>query len=787
MACYIWGMGTSRSIAEQIAASQAIAAEPPYLKGLNAEQRQAVERTDGPVLVLAGAGTGKTRVLTTRIAHLLWTHRARPNEILAVTFTNKAAREMKERIAQLLGGSAEGMPWLGTFHSIGMRILRRHSELVGLSNNFTILDTDDQIRLIKQLIQAEKLDEKRWPARQLAGLIDGWKNKGLVPGKVPPGEAFSFANGRAIELYAAYQKRLKELNAADFGDLLLENLRLFQENPDVLKQYHRWFTYILVDEYQDTNVAQYLWLRLLAQGSHNICCVGDDDQSIYGWRGAEVDNILRFEKDFPGAGVIRLEHNYRSTAHILGAASKLIAHNVGRLGKTLRTGSAAGDKLMVRGVYDDDAEARTTAEDIDRLRREGVPLNHMAILVRASFQMRAFEDRFVTMGMPYRVIGGPRFYERQEIKDAIAYLEVIQNPSADLKFERIINVPKRGLGDQTLQTVFQLARGEGMSLFHAARQITETEELKPAPRRSLRALTEDFARWRGLAGTMPHTELAELILDESGYTAMWQKDKTPQAQSRLENLKELIRFMEQFDSLGAFLEHVSLVMDADQAADGDRVSLMTLHGAKGLEFDVVFLPGWEEGLFPHQRALDENGGGGLEEERRLAYVGITRAKRRLIISFAQNRRVHGSWQSALPSRFLDELSEEHAELVMKNAGYGYGGYGAANGGYGASRFDEAATPFDYDERPAPGWKRAQANWATPGAVRNRARGAPREIDGELVAASVVAAPSPFKLGQRVFHQKFGYGAISEIEGNKLTVEFEKAGQKKVVASFVEAV
>ena len=739
------------------------------------------------MLVLAGAGTGKTRVLTTRIAHILWTRRARPNEILAVTFTNKAAREMKERIGHLLGGGAEGMPWLGTFHSIGMRILRRHAELVGLSSNFTILDTDDQIRLIKQLIQAEKLDEKRWPARQFAGLIDGWKNKGLVPGKVPPGEAFSFANGRAIELYAAYQKRLKELNAADFGDLLLENLRLFQENPDVLKQYHRWFTYILVDEYQDTNVAQYLWLRLLAQGSRNICCVGDDDQSIYGWRGAEVDNILRFEKDFPGAVVIRLEHNYRSTAHILGAASKLIARNVGRLGKTLRTDAGAGGKILVRGVYDDSEEARLTAEDIDRLRREGVALNHMAILVRASFQMRAFEDRFVTMGMPYRVIGGPRFYERQEIKDAIAYLEVMQNPAADLKFERIVNVPKRGLGDQTVQAVFQLARGEGLSLFHAARLITETEELKPAARKSLRALTEDFARWRGLAGAMPHTDLAELILDESGYTAMWQKDKSPQAQSRLENLKELIRFMGEFDSLGAFLEHVSLVMDVDQTGDGDRVSVMTLHGAKGLEFDVVFLPGWEEGLFPHQRALDENGNEGLEEERRLAYVGITRAKRLLTISFAQNRRVHGSWQSAMPSRFLDELSEEHAELVMKNAGYGYGGYGAANAGYGASRFDEAASPFDYDERPTPGWKRAQANWGSAGAVRNRARGAPREIDGELVAASTVSLGAAFKLGQRVFHQKFGYGAISEIEGNKLTVEFEKAGQKKVVASFVEAV
>ncbi len=781
-------MSTSRlNIAAHVAAANALAPEAPYLKGLNAEQREAVERLDGPVLVLAGAGTGKTRVLTTRIAHLLWTHRARANEILAVTFTNKAAREMKERVGSLVGGAVEGMPWLGTFHSIGMRILRRHAELAGLSPNFTILDVDDQIRLLKQLLQAEKLDEKRWPARQLAGLIDGWKNKGLVPEKVPASAAHSFANGRGIELYAAYQKRLKELNAADFGDLLLENIRLFMEHPDVLKQYHRWFTYILVDEYQDTNVAQYLWLRLLAQGSHNVCCVGDDDQSIYGWRGAEVDNILRFEKDFPGAHVIRLERNYRSTGHILGAASKLIANNAGRLGKTLHTDAGDGGKITVRGVWDDDEEARLAAEDIDRLRREGVALNEIAILVRASFQMRAFEDRFVTVGMPYRVIGGPRFYERQEIKDAIAYLEVMQNPAADLKFERIINVPKRGLGDQSVQTIFQLARAEGIPLFRAARQIAETEELKLAPRKSLRALTDNFERWRSLAGDMPHTELAELILDESGYTEMWQKDKSPQAQTRLENLKELMRFMEQFDSLGAFLEHVSLVMDADQAGDGDRVSLMTLHGAKGLEFDVVFLPGWEEGLFPHQRALDENGEAGLEEERRLAYVGITRAKRRLLISFAQNRRVHGSWQSAKPSPFLDELAEEHAEVVMESGGYGYGRFGAANGGYGASRFDEDTSPFDYEERTTPGWRRAQTNWRSEAQTRNRRRPAPSEIEGELVAASTVETPSAFSLGQRVFHQKFGYGCISEIEGNKLTVEFEKAGQKKVLGSFVEAV
>ena len=781
-------MSTSRlNIAAKIAEAKALAPEAPYFKGLNAEQREAIERLDGPVLVLAGAGTGKTRVLTTRIAHILWTRRARPNEILAVTFTNKAAREMKERVGQIVGGAIEGMPWLGTFHSIGMRILRRHAELVGLSPNFTILDVDDQIRLIKQIIQAERLDEKRWPARQLAGLIDGWKNKGLIPEKVPASAAFSFANGRGIELYSAYQKRLKELNAVDFGDLLLENIRLFMENPDVLKQYHRWFTYILVDEYQDTNVAQYLWLRLLAQGNHNVCCVGDDDQSIYGWRGAEVDNILRFEKDFPGAHVIRLEHNYRSTGHILGAASKLIANNLGRLGKTLRTSAGDGGKLTVRGVWDDEEEARLTAEDIDRLRREGVALNNIAILVRASFQMRAFEDRFVTMGMPYRVIGGPRFYERQEIKDAIAYLEVMQNPAADLKFERIINVPKRGLGDQTVQTIFQLARAEGLPLFHAARQITETEDLKPAPRKALRALTDNFGRWRSLLGAMPHTELAELILDESGYTAMWQNDKSPQAQTRLENLKELIRFMGEFDSLGAFLEHVALVMDADQAADDDRVSLMTLHGAKGLEFDVVFLPGWEEGLFPHQRALDENGQEGLEEERRLAYVGITRARRRLVISFAQNRRVHGSWQSASPSRFLDELAEEHAEVVMESGGYGYGRYGMANGGYGASRFDEAASPFDYERADSPGWRRAQTNWRSEGAVKNRKRPIPSEIEGELVAASTAEPPRAFALGQRVFHQKFGYGRISEIDGNKLTVEFEKAGQKKVVASFVEAV
>jgi DNA helicase-2/ATP-dependent DNA helicase PcrA len=750
---------------------------PPYLSGLNPEQREAVEALDGPVLVLAGAGTGKTRVLTTRIAHILATRRAFPSKILAVTFTNKAAREMKERVGGLVGGAVEGMPWLGTFHSIGARILRYHAELVGLQPSFTVLDTDDQFRLLKQLIEAEKLDVKRWTPRHLASLIDSWKNRGLTPDKVPAGEAFAFANGKGAELYEAYQKRLKELNAADFGDLLLENIRLFTEHPEILKSFQDRFAYIMVDEYQDTNVAQYLWLRLLAQGNNNICCVGDDDQSIYGWRGAEVDNILRFEKDFPGAKVIRLERNYRSTGNILGAASHLIAHNQGRLGKTLHTDGEAGDMLTVRGVWDDIAEARAISDGIEELRLEGHPLNEIAILVRASFQMRAFEDRFIAIQLPYRVIGGPRFYERQEIKDAIAYLDVVHNPANDLKFERIVNVPKRGLGERAVRTIHQFARAASEPLFHAARTLTQTEELKPQARKPLNALIQSFERWRGLLQTMRHTEVAEIVLDESGYTAMWQNDKSPQAPARLENLKELIRFMEEFDTLGAFLEHVSLVMDADQATDGDRVSVMTLHAAKGLEFDTVFLPGWEEGLFPHQRSLDENGLEGLEEERRLAYVGITRARKRARISFAQNRRVHGLWQTALPSRFVDELPEAHVDPVQDT-----GAMGAYARGPGFSDVWEGRMDGGY---ASPGWRRAQSYYqqqqAQEAPYARRAR--PPTIEGELVASSSDKT-CDYEPGERIFHDKFGYGQIADIDGNKLTVDFDKAGRKRVVASFV---
>ena len=738
------------------AAMRAGMGTPRYIEALNPEQRAAVEALDGPVLVLAGAGTGKTRVLTTRIAHIIATGRARAHEILAVTFTNKASREMKERIAALAGSVAEGMPWLGTFHAIGTKILRRHAELVGLKSGFTILDTDDQVRLLRQVIQSENIDDKRWTPRALAHQIDNWKNRGLEPSRVPPGEAEAFANGKGRHLYTLYQERLKILNAADFGDLLLEGLRLLREHPDVLAEYQRRFRYILVDEYQDTNTVQYLWLRLLAQPSserpqRNICCVGDDDQSIYGWRGADVDNILRFEKDFPGAKVIRLERNYRSTAHILAAAAHLIAHNQGRLGKTLFTDGEDGEKPTVTGIWDSEEEARTIGEDIEQLQRKGQSLDEVAILVRASFQMREFEERFVTLGLPYRVIGGPRFYERAEIRDALAYLRCVAQPADDLAFERIFNVPKRGLGDATLQILHDHARRRKIPLMLAARELIETEELKPRPRQMIRALMDDFSRWSSQIDAKPHNELAEQILEESGYTDMWQKDRSADAAGRLENLKELVRSMEEFPDLGGFLEHISLVMDVENKETGERLSIMTLHAAKGLEFETVYLPGWEEGLFPHQRSLDDQGRAGLEEERRLAYVGVTRARLRAKIFFATNRRIRGIWQTTIPSRFLDELPAAHVEVVEAPQGN--------YGGYAVSRFNSLDTfGSSYN---TPGWQRAQKNRTDNSGFSERGqaswnngsrRGA-QTIEGELVAKS--SAVSGFAKGVRIFHQKFG--------------------------------
>ncbi|MPQ93707.1 ATP-dependent helicase [Thioclava sp. JE_KL1] len=791
------------SLSQRAMAGAMQARSAPYLEKLNPQQRQAVETLDGPVLMLAGAGTGKTSALTARIAHLIHTGRARPNEVLAVTFTNKAAREMKERVGRHLGGAIEGMPWLGTFHSVCVKLLRRHAELVGLKSNFTILDTDDQIRLLKQLIVAANMDEKRWPARQLAGLIDGWKNKALTPEKVSGRETAAFDN-RGSELYAAYQARLKTLNAVDFGDLLLHMVTIFQTHGDVLAQYQRWFKYILVDEYQDTNVAQYLWLRLLAQGHKNICCVGDDDQSIYGWRGAEVGNILKFEKDFPGAAVIRLEQNYRSTAHILSAASGLITANEGRLGKELWTEAEGGEKVRLIGHWDGEEEARWIGEEVEAIQRgtRGNPpisLNSQAILVRASHQMRAFEDRFLTIGLPYRVIGGPRFYERLEIRDAMAYFRLVTSPDDDLAFERIINTPKRGLGDKAQQRIQVAARENGLSLLDGARLLVAEGALSGKAGGQLRLFVENVARWHeevvqaspatavtraedddlliepaedgvAPANDLSHVRLAERILEESGYVEMWQNDKTPEAPGRLENLKELVKALEQFDNLQGFLEHVALIMDNDKAETEEKVSIMTLHAAKGLEFPVVFLPGWEDGLFPSQRSMDESGLKGLEEERRLAYVGITRAEELCTISFAGNRRVYGQWQSQMPSRFIDELPPAHIDVLTPPGLYGGGMNGGGFGGSSAME-DRVSRADVYN---SPGWRRLQN-------AQSRGTSQPREARHMVIDAK---GESDYEIGDRVFHKKFGYGEVMGSEGAKLVVEFDKAGEKRLLSSFV---
>ncbi|MES2754775.1 MAG: UvrD-helicase domain-containing protein [Pseudomonadota bacterium] len=761
--------------------------DPPYLKGLNPPQREAVVTTEGPVLVLAGAGTGKTAALTARLAHLLWTRKAYPSEILSVTFTNKAAREMRHRVGKLVGDVVEGMPWLGTFHAIGAKMLRRHAELVGLQSNFTILDTDDQLRLLKQLIVAADLDEKRWPARSLAGLIDQWKNKGLTPRDIDAGESERYAGGRGGELYAAYQDRLKALNACDFGDLLLHMLVILKTHRDVLEQYQQRFRYIMVDEYQDTNSVQYLWLRLLAQERRNLCCVGDDDQSIYSWRGAQVENILKFEKDFPGAKVIRLEQNYRSTPHILAAASGVIANNGGRLGKTLWTQESEGEKVKVLGVWDGPEEARRVSEEIEACQRNGKSLDEIAILVRAQHQTREFEDRFIAIGMPYRIVGGFRFYERAEIRDALAYLRVVNSPADDLAFERIVNVPKRGLGDKAVAKVHQLARAQGIPLTLAAARILDTDELTPQARRALGNLVGDIARWRDAANGMPHAELARIILDESGYTAMYQAEKSAEAAGRLENLTELVRAMEEYETLGAFLEHVSLVMDNEGNADDPKVTIMTIHAAKGLEYDTVFLVGWEEGLFPSQRALDEGGTASLEEERRLAYVAITRARRRAVVIHAANRRIYGQWTSSIPSRFVGELPDAHIESETTMTG------GAS---LWQANWSERADPFADVTRGSgrgPGWQRAAGTLAAGakvfdgGAITSRTftREPSRVVESRASAISLGnKGRDDLSVGMRVFHQKFGYGDIAEIEGNKLEIDFEQAGRKRVMDSFV---
>ena len=725
-----------------------------YLEGLNQAQRDAVEATEGPVLVLAGAGTGKTRVLTTRFAHILLTRRAFPNQILTVTFTNKAAREMRERVAKIIGQPAEGL-WLGTFHALGARMLRRFAERVGLQSNFSILDSDDQLRLLKQVMEAARIDAKRWPPQALMAQIQRWKDRAFMPDQIPAEEDSEFANGRARQLYAAYQDRLKALNAADFGDLLLLTTNLLKTDSEVLATYHRMFRYILVDEYQDTNLVQYYWLRLLAQAQKNICCVGDDDQSIYSWRGAEIENILKFERDFPGAKIVRLEANYRSTAPILAAASHLIAHNEGRLGKTLHSGrnDSAGENVEVVALWDSEEEARMVGNRVESWRRGGDSLAEMAILVRAGFQTRAFEERMITLGIPYRIIGGLRFYERAEIRDALAYLRVLAQPADDLAFERIINTPKRGVGDVSLRALHERARAAQISLYAAAEVLLNEGGFRGKMRDAMRELLQGFARWRVMLPTEGHVVTLATLLDESGYTAMWQNDKSPEAPGRLENLKELVRAIADFETLQGFLDHVSLVMENEENSDDAKLSMMTLHGAKGLEFDTVFLPGWEEGVFPNQRALDEGGLKSLEEERRLAYVGITRARKRAIISHAANRRIYANWQSSIPSRFIEELPAEFINV---------------SGSAATMRAERLAAPVQFPltaRRP------------------QDARGPQMADAWEQPARPARADKIP--VGARVFHQKFGYGIVIAAHDDRLDINFETSGEKRVLDRFVE--
>ncbi|MCB6178624.1 UvrD-helicase domain-containing protein [Rhodobacter sp. Har01] len=808
---------------------QAMAARPKrYLDDLNPAQRAAVEAIDGPLLMLAGAGTGKTKALMARVAHIRTLELARPDEILAVTFTNKAAREMKERLSKTPFDLPEPLKWMGTFHALSCKILRHHAELVGLKPSFTILDTDDQLRLLKQLIEAARVDVKRWPARFFSGWIEKQKNNARLPHQVPDSDDVEVDAGRVFEkgdatapvryfnrrnpesgaigrevvttkqIYRQYQDRLKALNSVDFGDLTMYCVAIFKAYPDVLAQYQRWFKYILVDEYQDTNVCQYLWLRLLAQAHRNICCVGDDDQSIYGWRGAEVGNILRFEKDFPGAKVIRLEQNYRSTPHILAAASGVISANASRLGKTLWTEATEGEKVRLIGHWDGEEEARWIGEEVEAIQRgtrgwAPVGLNRQAILVRASHQMRAFEDRFLTIGLPYRVIGGPRFYERQEIRDAMAYFRLAVSPDDDLAFERVVNLPKRGLGDKAVQSIQREARSQGLTLLDGARSLLAAGGIGGKGANQLRAFCDGVERWHAAirdaqpdmadavieplypdtasATDLSHVRLAEVILEESGYVSMWQNDRTPEAEGRLENLKELVKALEQFDSLQGFLEHVALIMDNDSEDAAEKVSIMTLHAAKGLEFPVVFLPGWEDGLFPSQRSMDESGLKGIEEERRLAYVGITRAEELCTISFASNRRVYGQWQSQMPSRFIDELPAAHVE-VLTPPGLMGGGYGAAAASFGSSLEDRATKADVYN---SPGWRRLQERQGM------RPVSQPREARNVTID---LEAESSYTVGERVFHVKFGYGRVTGIEGDKLDILFDKAGEKKIVARFV---
>ena len=730
---------------------------------LNEPQKDAVFHNEGPVLVLAGAGTGKTGVLTTRLIRILMEKRALPGEILSVTFTNKAANEMKERITNQIGNLSTGLKWLGTFHSIGAQILRFHPEKVDLDNNFIILDTDDQIRLLKQIIKDENIDDKRWPAKQLLNLIDKWKNKGLYPENISASDGDYYANGKGQKLYKIYQQRLKFFNASDFGDLILECIRLFEGNRDILNAYQRRFKYILVDEYQDTNFSQHKLLKLISGEEKNICCVGDDDQSIYSWRGAEVSNILKFEKDFSNAKVIRLEENYRSTGHILSAASKLIENNESRLGKTLWTESSEGEKVIIKSVWDGEEEARQITSELEKMSLKNINLDETAILVRASYQMREFEDRFISVGLPYRVIGGPRFYERKEIRDVNAYLRLAVRPEDSLALERVINTPKRGIGETSVKKIRDHSKINNLPMIESIKDLLSENIFKGKAQNSLEKLVNLINHWNQLILEEDKVDIAEIIVEDSGYLEMLKNEKSVTSEGRIENIYELFRSLEPFENIRSYLEHISLVMEIDSNNAGKKVSLMTLHAAKGLEFDYIFLPGWEEGVFPNQRAIDEGGIESLEEERRLAYVGITRAKKKSSIFYAANRRIHNQWISSIPSRFVSELPEDNIETDLSN-------YSGEKELFREQEF----TDFDQSDYETPGWERAKYNSEI------------KVIDHQETANKNIYNDSPFKLGSKVIHKKFGKGEILSIDGKKLTINFGESGTRKVMENFVEA-
>ena len=669
-----------------------------YLKNLNEAQKQAVISLDGPLLIVAGAGSGKTKVLTSRIAYIIKNKKAFPNQILAVTFTNKAAKEMQDRVSKILGSSAVGLSWLGTFHSICAKLLRKHASAVNLNSNFTIVDTDDQVRLIKNICKAENIDIKQLAPRYIITVIDKWKNKGLYPDevKINPKDIYEKT---ILPVYKIYQHKLIELNACDFGDLILHSVKILEKNEDIRNIYSKNFKYILVDEYQDTNYIQSKWLNLLAEKNKNLCCVGDDDQSIYSWRGAEIKNFLEFDKIYQNTKVIRLEQNYRSSKNILSVASSLISNNQNRVGKTLKSTMEEGDLIKLNCFKNGKDEAIGVSDEVEKTKKK-YSLNNIAILVRAIFQTREFEERFLKIGMPYRILGGIKFYERAEIKDCIAYLRLIYQEKDDLAFERIVNNPKRSIGDSTIKIIHEYSKKNKISLEYSARKMIEKNLIKPKAKIGLSIFLDLISKWRNdlKIKKFNHVKLLQTLLDESGYSSMLKNKKDLENENRLENIKELLSAMKEFDNLESFLDHVSLATSIDQDWEGEKINMMTMHAAKGLEFDVVFLPGWEEGLFPHQKSIEEKGHSGLEEERRLAYVGITRAKKNAIISFSMNRFYQGDWIDSMASRFIDELPENNLE---KNSYFDEN-----NDSFDEFEFNQDIE-LDDDPKRSPGWIRYQ--------------------------------------------------------------------------------